>query len=181
MRSSSKLFVVAAFGLICVACSTQHDAPPPPVASSAPSRPVDPSAPPVSAVPMHLPTSGTPSISPPHGPTLSDAMRRPSFEKSFAAVEGASSLPAWVRTGGVATPSTKVQVDGKTMWLAHACETAACRDSQLFLLIDPAAHTIQGLFVEASGSAKASVQKFTWVGKPDTAEQAFLKDQLGRG
>ncbi|TAN07137.1 MAG: hypothetical protein EPN36_02735 [Rhodanobacteraceae bacterium] len=179
MNILAKLAVVGLSGLACAACSSNRGAPPPlasaPVASS-------PAAPAASAIPMQAPASGALSaapIAPPsNGPALSVILQRPSFAKAFAAMDGASSLPAWAKSGNTAAPTSKVQVDGQEMWLAHGCETTSCQTGQLFLLVEPATHTMQGLLVETTGSAGASVQKFTWLGKPDAATQTFLKGQL---
>lgn len=64
------------------------------------------------------------------------------------------------------------------MWLSHVCQAADCQGSQLFLLTDPAQHAMQGLLVQASGSAGDSVRKLVWLGKPDASVQAFLKAQM---
>jgi hypothetical protein len=175
-----KLSVVALLGAACAACSNTQQAP----TASAPAA--SGQAPAASAIPLQAPASGASAaaaIAPPaHGPALSTIMQRPSFQQAFAAMDGAAALPAWAKTGGgVDSPSSKVQLDGQTVWLAHACKTAACPDGQLYLLVNPAAHTMQGLFLETSGATGASVQKLTWLGKPDAATQTYLKDQAARG
>ena len=80
--------------------------------------------------------------------------------------------------GGASLPSRRVQVNGTPMVLMHTCATAACKGGELYVLVDPAAHALHGLLIEDSGTAGASVQQLTWLGKPTAAVQAFLKQQL---
>ena len=175
-----KLSVVALFGVACAACSNDGNAPTPDASASAPVAAN--SAPAASAIPVQAPASGATSaasVPPPvNGPTLDQIMQRPSFAKAFADMHGASSLPAWVTTGGTSIPSTRVQVDGKKMWLSQVCQAADCRGGRLFLLTDPAAHAMQGLLVEASGGTGDEVRKLTWLGTPDAAVEAFLRNQV---
>lgn len=178
MNVFARIFVVAAFGLTCAAC-TNNNAPPPATSAPAASSATPPA---VSAIPMQAPTAGSTSetLAPPplsNGPSLAVIMQRPSFAKAFADMDGASALPAWAKGGDASAPSARVQVDGKTMWLSHVCEAAGCQGGQLFLLTDPARHAMQGLLVEAPGGAGDSVRKLTWLGKPDAAAQSFLKQQ----
>lgn len=181
MSLIAKLSVVTMLGLACAACSSNNGTP---ASSAAPVASASSAsmAPPASAIPMTAPVAGAsstaPVAAPGNGPSLTQAMQRPGFAKAFEEMDGASALPAWVKTGGVSTPASKVTVDGKTMWLAEACQTADCKDDQLFLLIDPENHSMQGLFVENSGSAGASVRKLVWLGKPDAATQEYLKDRI---
>lgn len=175
-----KLSAVVLLGAVCTACSNTQQAP----TASAPATSGE--APAASAIPLQAPASGSSAAvapaPPANGPALSTIMQRASFQQVFAAMDGAASLPAWAKTGGgTDAPSSKVQLDGQTVWLAHTCKTAACPDGQLYLLVNPAAHTMQGLFLETSGATGASVQKLTWLGKPDAAVQAYLKDQAARG
>lgn len=177
MNLVTKLSVVAVLGAACAACSN-NNAPAP--TTSAP--PASSQVPPAPAIPMRTPgaSSDAANATRTQGPTFSELMRRPDFAKTFAAMDGASSLPTWVKTGGTSAPSTKVEVAGNTEWLTTACETADCKGAQLLLLVDPVAHTMLGLFVATSGSAGASVQKFTWLGKPGAAVQEFLKDRMSK-
>lgn len=178
-----KVSLLAGVCLAMTACSNNH-ATPTPVASTPAASASAAAAPAASAIPMQAPASGASSaaaIAPPsQGPALGVILQRPSFAKAFADMDGASSLPAWAKSSDTSAPTEKVQVDGQTMWLAHACEATDCQTGQLFLLIDLPNHTMQGLLVETSGGAGASVQKFTWLGKPDAAAQAFLKGKLAR-
>ena len=174
-----KLSAVALFGVACAACSND-DAPPP--AASAPAT-SSATPPPASAIPMQAPAAGASSETPAppplsNGPSLAVIMQRPTFAKAFADMDSASALPAWAKDDGNATPSARVQVEGRTMWLSHICQAADCQDGQLFLLTDPAQHAMQGLLVEASGGTGDSVRKLTWLGKPDATVQAFLKTQV---
>lgn len=174
-----KLSAVALLGAACVACSN-NDVPPPAASAPAASSATPPAA---SAIPMHAPSSGSSSAipAPPpltRGPSLTVILQRPSFAKAFADMDGASVLPAWAKGSNDSSPSARVQVEGKTMWLSHVCQAADCRDGQLFLLTDPAQHAMQGLLVEASGGAGDSVRKLVWLGKPDASVQAFLKAQV---
>lgn len=180
MNRLVKLSVVAAFGVVCAACS-QSNPSSTPAASAAADR-----APAASAIPLQAPSASASAevdVAPPvNGPTLADFLRRPSFQKTYAAMDGIAALPAWVKAGGGnAAPASKVQVGGQSLWLTHACETEACQGGQLYVLINTAAHTMQGLFIESSGNAGASVQKLTWLGKPDAATQAYLKGQANPG
>lgn len=176
-----KLSVVAVLGAACAACSHSNSSSTPAASAPAAGR-----APAASAIPLQAPppsTSADVDVVPPvNGPTLADFLRRPSFRQTYAAMDGIAALPAWAKAGGGnAAPASRVQVAGHSMWLTHACETAACRGGQLYVLIDTAAHTMQGLFIESSGSAGASVQKLTWLGKPDAATQAYLKGLANQG
>lgn len=176
-----KLSVVAVLGAACAACSHSNSS-----ATPAASGPIASGAPAASAIPLQAPSSSASAdvdVAPPvNGPTLADFLKRPSFQKTYAAMDGIAALPAWVKAGGGNdAPASKVQVGGQSMWLAHACETDACQGGQLYVLIDTAAHTMQGLFIESSGNAGASVQKLTWLGKPDAATQAYLKGQASQG
>jgi hypothetical protein len=109
---------------------------------------------------------------------LAVILQRPSFAQAFAGMDGASALPSWAKGGDSSEPSERVQVDDKTMWLSHVCQTADCQGGQLFLLTDPAQHAMQGLLLEASGGTGDSVRQLTWLGKPDASVQAFLKARV---
>lgn len=173
-----KLSAVALLGAACAACSNTQQAP----AASASAASSE--APAASAIPLQAPSassSATPALPPmTHGPSLAVILQRPSFAKAFADMDGASALPAWAKGGNDSAPSARVQVEGRTMWLSHVCQAADCQ-SQLFLLTDPAQQAMQGLLVESSGTAGASVQKLAWLGKPDAATQAYLKEQAAHG
>lgn len=176
-----KLSVVAMLGATCAACSHSNQAAP---ADSAPTAAS--STPAASAIPLQAPAASGAAeaeVAPPvNGPTLADFLRRPSFQQTFAAMDGAAALPAWAKQGGGNdAPASKVEVAGQSVWSTHACETAACQSGQLYVLINTAAHTMQGVFVESTGDAGASVQKLVWLGKPDAATQAYLKAQLPQG
>lgn len=173
-----KLSAVALLGVACAACSN-NNAPPPAASAPAASSATPPAA---SAIPMQAPAAGSSSgmpAPPPlsNGPSLAVILQRPGFAQAFADMDGASALPAWAK-GGSATPSARVQVAGKTLWLSHVCEAADCQGGQLFLLTDPALHAMQGLLVEASAGAGDSVRRLVWLGKPDAAAQSFLKARL---
>lgn len=183
MNPIVKLAVVAAFGATCAACS--H--------GGAPAQAAKPSAAPASSraptptpsgpvISMVAPASGTSSsalTSPPvTAPTLAESMQRPAFAEAFDAMDGASSLPAWTKRGGVALASKRVEVDGESMWLAQTCQAQGCQTGRLFVLIDPATHAMHGLLVKASGRAGAHVQRLTWLGKPDATVRSFLKQHV---
>lgn len=179
MNLSVKLSVVALFGVACAACS--NNAPPPATSAPAASSTTSPSA--ASAIPMQASPSGSSSATPAlppltGGPSLAVILQRPGFAQAFADMDGAAALPEWAKGGNDASPSARVQVEGKTMWLSHVCQAAGCQGSQLFLLTDPAQHAMQGLLVEASGGAGDSVRKLVWLGKPDASVQAFLKARM---
>jgi len=162
MNVVARIFVVAAFGLTCAACS-HNNAPHPAASAPAASSATPPAA---SAIPMRAPAVGSTSetLAPPplsNGPSLAVIMQRPSFAKAFANMDGTSALPARAKGGDASAPSARVQVDDKTMWLSHVCEAADCQGGQLFLLTDPAQHAMQGLLVAASGGAGDSVRKLT--------------------
>ena len=181
MKLFAKFCTVALLGLACAACSNNNT--PAPMTSAPPASSANPPA--ASAIPMQAPAAGSSSetpASPPltHGPPLAVIMQRPGFAKAFADMDGASALPAWAKGGDKSAPSARVQVEGKTMWLSHVCEAADCQGSQLFLLTDPAQHAMHGLLVETSGGASDSVRKLSWLGKPDTATQAFLKERMAQ-
>lgn len=181
MTLVAKLPMIAVLAVACVACSNQGSMPaqgtPAPTASAPESSP----APATSAIPMRAPAGGistaAPLSAPAGAPSLDVILRRPSFAKAFATMQGAASLPEWVRSNASA-PSVRVRVDGKTMWLSQVCQSADCQGRRGFVLTDPAAHTMAGLLVQASGSEDASVHRLTWLGKPDTAAQAFLKSRI---
>ncbi len=175
-----KLSAVALLGFTCAACS--NNTPPPAASAPAASNTTPPAA---SAIPMQAPSAASSSATPTpppltRGPSLAVILQRPSFAKAFADMEGVSTLPDWAKAGDSSAPSTRVQVEGRTMWLSHVCQAADCQGGQLFLLTDPAQHAMQGVLVEASGGAGDSVRKLTWLGKPDAAIQAFLKQQAAR-
>jgi hypothetical protein len=174
-----KLSTIALFGVACAACSNDN-APPPAASAPAASSTTPPAA---SAIPMQAPAAGSSAATPvfptpARAPSLAVILQRPAFAKAFADMDGAAALPEWAKGSDTSTPSARVQVEGKTMWLSHVCEAADCRGGQLFLLTDPAQHAMQGLLVEASGGSGDSVRKLTWLGKPDATVQAFLKTQV---
>jgi hypothetical protein len=175
-----KLSVVVLSGVACAACSNDNTSP---AAASAPAASSVAHPPAASAIPMQAPAAGSSSKTPAppplaNGPSLAVILQRPSFAQAFADMDGASALPEWAKGGNDSAPSVRVQVEGRTMWLSHVCQAADCQGGQLFLLIDPAQHAMQGLLVEASGGTVDSVRKLTWLGKPDAAVQAFLKAQM---
>ena len=181
MKVLVKLSAVALFGVACAACSSGN-APPPAASAPAASSTTPPAA---SAIPMQAPAAGSSSATPAppplaNGPSLAVILQRPSFATAFADMDGATALPSWAKGGDNSEPSARVQVDGKTMWLSHVCETADCQSGQLFLLTNPAQQSMRGLLVQSSGDAGDSVRKLTWLGKPDAPVQAFLKAQLAR-
>lgn len=173
MSSISKFVVTAAFALACAACSQQ------PATTSAPAGAIASAAPPASAIPLTAPgaSAATPRAATAPGPSLAEMLKRPGFARAFDAMDGASTLPAWAKGAGAATPSQHVEVGGKSMLLAHVCESTDCNDGQLFVLVDPADHVLQGVLVQSSGSAGASVQQLAWLGKPGPDAQAYLKGQ----
>jgi hypothetical protein len=115
---------------------------------------------------------------PANAPSLSVILRRPDFASTFESMQGASALPAWVKTGNADAPSMRVKVEGRAMWLSHVCKSADCRSDQLFLLTDPAQQAMRGLLVETSGKPGASTHKLTWLGNPDVAARSFLEAQI---
>jgi hypothetical protein len=171
-----KFSAIALFGIACAACSNGNT--PAPVASAEVATSTPPPA--ASAIPMQAPAAGSSSETPAppslsNGPSLAVILQRPSFAQAFVDMDGASALPSWAKGGDASQPSERVEVDGKTMWLSHLCQSSGCQGGQLFLLTDPAQHAMQGLLVEASGGAGDSVRKLTWLGKPDAAVLSFLK------
>lgn len=182
MNVIARISSAALFSPVCAACSQSQNPPPAPVSTAL--MPAPPSAQaPARAIPMVTPvstgSSATADVAPPaSGLTLARLMQRPEFAKAFESMDGASQLPAWVREGGVATPSRKVQVDGKTMWLVHACESSQCDTGELWLLIDADSHTMQGLFQAQTGQNGATVGKLVWLGNPDAAVRTFLKEHI---
>ncbi|HET7930748.1 MAG TPA: Ivy family c-type lysozyme inhibitor [Rhodanobacteraceae bacterium] len=172
MKQMARLIAVMVFGAACAACSK----------SQAPAAPPVSSAPPASAIPLHAPAASASAdaaaAAPANGPSLAKIMQRPGFAQAFAAMDGAVDLPAWARQGHGDAPSQRVEVDGKTQWLAQACEAQACQSGELLVLIDPAAHAMQGVLVQQSGDAGASVRQLKWLGKPGAEMQAFLKGHL---
>lgn len=179
MNPCVKVSAIALLGVVCAACSKSNAPAPAIPAAAVPGSAAQPAA---SAIPMQAPAAGSSSgmpAPPPlsNGPSLAVILQRPGFAQAFADMDGASALPAWAK-GGSATPSARVQVAGKTLWLSHVCEAADCQGGQLFLLTDPALHAMQGLLVEASAGAGDSVRRLVWLGKPDAAAQSFLKARL---
>lgn len=186
MHPIAKLTLTALAGVACAACSGQPGTSAPPVSAPAVSAPAA-TPPPASAIPMQAPaasgSSGAPEPSAllSRAPSLQVILQRPSFAKAFAGMDGASTLPVWVKTADQSQPSTRVEVGGQAMWLSHVCEASGCAGGQLFVLTDPAAQTMRGLLVTADGTPGATVRQLTWLGKPDTAVQAFLKSQASQG
>lgn len=184
MHPIAKLTLIALAGVACGACSGQPGASAP-VASAPVAATVAP--PPASAIPMQAPAPGDsaavpqPSALLTTAPSLQVILQRPGFGKAFAGMDGASALPAWVKTADQSQPSRRVQVDGQPMWLSHVCDASGCAGGQLFLLTDPAAQKMQGLLVTADGTPGATVRQLTWLGQPDAATQAFLKGQASSG
>lgn len=173
MHGSSKFVALVVLGAACAACSQQQPATSAPTSAAA-------SAPAVSAIPLKAPGAAGADAAAVgvQGPSLADMLKRPAFATAFNAMDGAASLPAWVKGEGTATHLQHVQVGGKPMLLAHACATIDCNGGQVYLLIDGPDHVIQGVLVQASGDAGASVQQLTWLGKPDADAQAWLKGQM---
>lgn len=193
MNALVKSMMVATVGVIVAACSPQQASSPAastPAATAATVATPSASAPAThassaSALTMQAPPAGATSddapLPPPaHGPSLDAILQRGDFAQAFAAINGAASLPAWVAHAGSATPSERVTIDGKPMWLVQTCGDADCQSGQLLLLVDPAAHAMHGLFVANSGGSGASVQKLTWLGTPDAAQQALLAARAAR-
>lgn len=186
MHPIAKLTLIALAGVACAACSGQPGTSAPAASAPAASTPPAP-PPPASAIPMQAPATGDssaaprPSAQPTGAPSLQVILQRPAFAQVFAGMDGASALPAWVKTADQSQPSTPVQVDGQRMWLSHVCEASGCEGGQLFVLTDPAAQKMQGLLVTADGTPGATVRQLTWLGKPDATTQAFLKAQASGG
>lgn len=184
MHPIAKLTLIALAAMGCGACSGQPDASAP--AASAPTA-ATVAPPPASAIPMQAPATGDSTAAPQpsalltRAPSLQVILQRPGFAKAFAGMDGASALPAWVKTADQSQPSSRVQVDGHAMWLSHVCEAFGCVGGQLFLLTDPAAQKMQGLLVTADGTPGATVRQLTWLGQPDATTQAFLKSQSSHG
>lgn len=113
---------------------------------------------------------------------LHDLMQKPEFTDAFAAMDGADKLPDWVRQGGTATPTETVDVDGKSLLAAQACKPHDCPSEQILVLYDQDADTMQGVFVRDSApGADAGVSDqadMTWLGKPDDATRAWLKQRV---
>lgn len=174
MSSISKLLVLAVLVATCAACSQQQPA------ASAPASATVSSAPPASAIPLVAPgaSAAMSHAATAPGPSLAEMLRRPGFSRAFDAMDGASALPAWAKGAAAATPSQRVEVAGKSMLLAHVCEATDCSGGQMFVLIDPADHVLQGVLVQNTGSTGASVQQLAWLGKPGADVQAFLQGQM---
>lgn len=180
----AKLTLMALAGVTCAACSSHPDVPAP--TASAPPTSTSVAALVASAIPMQASASGATSVAPPssalpsRAPSLRVILQRPAFAKAFAAMDGASALPAWVNTADQSQPSTLVQVGDQAMWLSRVCGVSGCQGGQLFVLTDPAAQKMQGLLVVADGTPGATVRQLTWLGQPDAALQSFLKAQTNR-
>ncbi len=185
MKPLAGLVVVMVLGVACAACS-HSEVPAQPAQSASPPPPesAPPPPPPASAIPMTAPASGgsmaDPAAAHAGGPTLYQMMQRPGFAGAFDAMDGAASLPAWARHGGVALPVQRVTVDGQPRRLAQTCEAQGCQTGTLLLLMNPSTRSMQGLLVQVSGSAGARVRQLKWLGKPDPAAQAFLQSRLAR-
>lgn len=135
---------------------------------------------------MQAPAAGTSSArlaSPPltHGPALAMIMQRPGFAQAFRAMAGAAALPAWVKPADDMQPSARIQMDGKAMWLSHACKVADCQGDQLLLLTEPAQHAMQGLLVEASGGAGASVRPVHMAWPAGRGRAGLFERSVGAG
>lgn len=184
MSGLMKLSLLAGACLAMAACSNNHGAPAPVASGPATSGSATPAA---SAIPMQAPAAGEsagvpqPSALLTRAPSLQMILERPGFARVFAGMEGASALPAWVKTADQSQPSSRVQVDGQAMWLSHVCEASSCEGGELYLLTDPAGRKMQGLLVTADGTPGATVRQLTWLGKPDAAAQAFLKNRASQG
>lgn len=187
MHAIAKLTLIALAGAACGACSGQPGASAP--ADSAPTAAATaaPAPAPASAIPMQAPAAGAsagapqPSALLTRAPSLQVILERPSFARAFAGMDGASALPAWVKTADQSQPSSRVQVDGQALWLSHVCAASGCDGGELWLLTDPAGQKMQGLLVTADGTPGATVRQLTWLGKPDAAAQAVLKDHASQG
>lgn len=168
--------------LACAACSQGPQTP----ASSA-SLPGTP-APPATQVPPAgtATTAGNDATAVAAPPTyLFDLLQRPDFKQTLDALHDTQALPAWVRTGGTATPAQTVQVDGKAMLLATACKPHDCPSERVALLYDAQDHAMWGLFAQrpenlapAVDPGDSSQDKLTWLGKPDPPRQQLLHDAL---
>ncbi|MEW9572949.1 Ivy family c-type lysozyme inhibitor [Rhodanobacter sp. Si-c] len=164
--------------LVCAACSqgSQQPAAPAPSASS-PGMPATP-APPAAAATM----AARPAVAPVY---LFDLLRRPDFVKTLDALHGVQVLPAWVRTGGTATPVQTMQVGGKSMLLVTACKPHDCPTERVALLYDAGDHAMWGLFAQRSGNLPPAVDpgdssqdRLTWLGEPDPSRRELLRDAL---
>lgn len=182
MKSIVKVSSVALLGLAAAACSSGHHSATPVASASSSAAPA-----PVGSIKLHAPAAsaavavagerGSTAPTAP-GPELAGMLKRPGFAHAFEAMDGASALPAWIKSGGVSQPSEQVQVGGKSMWLANACEDAGCGSGRVLVLIDQQDRKLQGVFVQGSGSSGASVQQYTWLGDPDAAAKAFLQGRV---
>ncbi len=168
--------------LACAACSQgpQTPAEPAPSASSSgtPATPAPPAGTATTAG-NAAPTVAAPPV------YLFDLLQRPDFKQTLDALQGVQALPAWVRTGGTATPAQTVQVDGKAMLLATACKPHDCPTERVAFLYDAQGHAIWGLFAQrpenlapAVDPDDSSQDQLTWLGKPDQPRRQLLHDAL---
>ena len=172
--------------LACAACSQGQQTPAAPASSaSSPGKPATQAAPAGAATaPASTATTAlAPSAAPPI--YLFDLLQRPDFAKTLDALHDAQALPAWVRTGGTATPVQTVQVDGKAMLLATACKPHDCPTERVALLYDAQDHAMWGLLAQrpenlapAVDPDDSSQDKLTWLGAPDKPRQQLLHDAL---
>ncbi len=113
---------------------------------------------------------------------LHDLMQKPAFADAFHAMSGTDKLPDWVQQGGTATPAETVQVNGKPLLAAQACKPHDCPSEQILVLYDQDGGSMQGVFVRnpaAGPDAGADDQaEMTWLGDPDDATKAWLKQQV---
>ncbi|GAB3784744.1 hypothetical protein GCM10028797_14070 [Dyella agri] len=116
---------------------------------------------------------------------LFDLLQRPDFVQALGALPEAQALPAWVRTGGTATPVQTVQLDGKSMLLATACKPHDCPTERVALLYDAQGHAMWGLFAQrpenlppAVDPADSSQDRLSWLGAPDPDRRKLLRAAL---
>lgn len=181
-RIATRASLVAAIcsALALAACSAPNSgngtSPPADSAATVPSASTAQPAPTDTSSPMAAPAQASASE------RLHDLMQQSDFAKAFAAMKGESALPAWVRDGGTATPAGTVQVGAQTWLVAQACKPHDCPSEQVVLLYDKAGQRMQGVFAsDPTPGADAGVSantKWTWLGDPDAATQAWLKQRL---
>ncbi len=109
---------------------------------------------------------------------LTDAIKNPSYLRSLTGLlKNAGSLPIWTRqvlkTSGnyVGTPMAYSTVNGIRYEMFYACKAHDCADNAMELMFAPNGAKVWGAIVIDGKSV-------TYLGAPDAAQQAALKEAL---
>jgi len=100
----------------------------------------------------------------------------PAFATAYRAAIKDQDLPAWTERLSVGFPATAVKVDGRDQLLISACNPdSGCRDERFYLLYDPAAGTLTGLFflppnLDDPGDHRMAFSR--WLGSKPTKENS---------